>query len=87
MGASFTIGTTAATAASRLCGRFFNTINDASGPSVSVCTQTRPFRITFKTDSTEATDMNVIEVADMNEQNGIPGGIVGFSLNYIQQSC
>ena len=49
--------------------------------------QSIPFRFTFKTNENENTVGANANDADDNEQNGTPGGIVGFSLNYEQQSC
>ena len=46
--------------------------------------QQRPFRVTFKTDDNEQTTGTVTTT---NEQEMGPGGIIGFSLNYIQQAC
>ena len=48
--------------------------------------QTRPFRITFHTDATELVS-GTAPGADTAEQNALPGGIFGFSLNYQQISC
>ena len=56
-------------------------------PPISVLGQIIPFRILVKTDMTELTAVTAADMADMNEQNGMPAGIVGFSLNYAQQSC
>ena len=49
--------------------------------------QSIPFRLTLKTDENEVTTGNNAIDADDNEQNGMPGGIIGFSLNYQQISC
>ena len=46
--------------------------------------QTRPYQVQFKTDADE-----VIGAAAeaTNEQDGPPGGIVGFALRYAHQDC
>ena len=46
--------------------------------------QAKPFRMEFISDLDE-----VVEAAatNTNEQDDLPGGIVGFSLNWVQQSC
>ena len=46
-----------------------------------------PFRVTFKTDADEMTETVLDTMADMNEQNEIPAGIIGFSLSYAQAAC
>lgn len=84
--APITVGTSTALGDSKICGRFFSSITAATA-GVSVCTQTRPFRITFKSDSFEATTATGANMANVNEQNGMPAGIVGFSLNYQQVAC
>ena len=45
----------------------------------------RPFKITFITDANEVQ----LDVADakLDEEAVFPGGIIGFSLDYAQQSC
>ena len=48
---------------------------------------TRPFQILFKTDANEATASTGAlgaTMAQLNEQSGVPGGIVGFQLNFNQ---
>eukprot|EP00094_Tigriopus_californicus_P010821 TCALIF_10438-PA protein Name:"Protein of unknown function" AED:0.11 eAED:0.11 QI:0/0.72/0.83/0.91/0.63/0.75/12/47/345 len=76
----------------RLCGRFFSTANDRGDrrSSRSVCSQQRPFRMTFKTDENEVTETSVGDPpnsAKTNELNRVPGGIVGFNLQWTLQSC
>ena len=46
--------------------------------------QARPFMLGFKTDADENT---IATDEKTNEQANAPGGIVGFSLNFAQQSC
>eukprot|EP00095_Tigriopus_kingsejongensis_P001495 maker-scaffold124_size330879-snap-gene-2.11 protein:Tk01495 transcript:maker-scaffold124_size330879-snap-gene-2.11-mRNA-1 annotation:"conserved hypothetical protein" len=69
----------------RVCGRFFNIGKDGRKAPATICTQSRPFRMTFKTDDSEVASMTM--GANMNEQSGLPGGIVGFYLNWEQQAC
>eukprot|EP00095_Tigriopus_kingsejongensis_P002472 maker-scaffold326_size205590-snap-gene-0.13 protein:Tk02472 transcript:maker-scaffold326_size205590-snap-gene-0.13-mRNA-1 annotation:"hypothetical protein DAPPUDRAFT_101194" len=73
----------------RVCGRFFSTA--ASGAdrraSRSICTQQRPFRMTFKTDENERTFEAGSNNANVNELNRVPGGIVGFNLEWNLQPC
>ncbi len=68
----------------RFCGRLF-TSNALGAASASVCSQTRPFKIEFKTDQNEVT--NADTNAGTSELKEFPGGIIGFSLNYVQRPC
>ena len=45
-----------------------------------------PFVVTFKSDGDELATGGA-NMATTNEGNGAPGGIVGFSINYVQQAC
>ena len=54
---------------------------------MSIPGQIVPFRVTVKTDDSEVTASAAADMADMNEQNGRPGGIVGFALDFVQQPC
>ena len=47
----------------------------------------RPFRIQFKTDANELPTTAAGTDATDAEQMVAPGGIVGFNLNFVQQSC
>ena len=49
--------------------------------------QTRPFRMTFKTDADEVNTNAGATQADVNEQSVAPAGIIGFSLNFNQIAC
>ncbi|XP_059078525.1 uncharacterized protein LOC131876989 isoform X1 [Tigriopus californicus] len=75
----------------RICGRFFSSaLDDAERQlSRSVCTQQRPFRMTFQSDGDEVTLTKVVtkNPANLNELNRIPGGIVGFNLRWTLQTC
>ncbi len=79
------LGTHADSEPIRLCGRILNAIAANGIETKSVCSQTRPFKIEFKTDANEATATNTD--ASTSETNIFPGGIVGFSLNYVQRAC
>lgn len=48
-----------------------------------------PYRIVFKTDADEvaAPVTDGVDEAEVNEQGELPGGIVGFNLNFAQQNC
>ena len=67
----------------RLCGRIFTSA--ANAISASVCSQTRPFKIEFKTDQNEVTIAT--DDSMKSELKLFPGGIIGFSLNYVQRPC
>lgn len=75
----------------RICGRFFN-IDGTEEQRItnigdSICSSTTPFQVTFITDADEMTTKGDTMLAQKNEQSRVPGGIVGFHLNYIQQNC
>ncbi|TRY61925.1 hypothetical protein TCAL_16251 [Tigriopus californicus] len=55
------------------------------GCSHLVSAQQRPFRVIFKTDGDE--DAIGISSATANEQGQLPGGIIGFHLNFALQDC
>eukprot|EP00094_Tigriopus_californicus_P013763 TCALIF_13319-PA protein Name:"Protein of unknown function" AED:0.29 eAED:0.29 QI:0/0.16/0/0.42/1/1/7/0/276 len=86
----FVVGSIAAFVHSRICGRFFSftdaaTIDGGVDNTESICTQQRPFRVIFKTDGDE--DAIGISSATANEQGQLPGGIIGFHLNFALQDC
>ncbi|XP_059087107.1 uncharacterized protein LOC131883612 [Tigriopus californicus] len=74
----------------RICGQVFSSVTgntvaiayDAAiaNMMISICSQTRPFEINFKSSPDEATMPN-------REDATAPGGIIGFSLNYQQIPC
>ncbi|TRY74498.1 hypothetical protein TCAL_12450 [Tigriopus californicus] len=92
---TFTIGSIGSDVrlSDRLCGRQFSSANDNGDRrmSRSVCTQQRPFRMTFKTDEDEVTQSPATGAppnsAPTNELNRVPGGIVGFNLRWTLQAC
>ena len=58
--------------------------------SLSVPAQSIPFQVQFKTDADEAVGKDAAAapgVANENEQDSSPGGILGFSLNFMQIAC
>jgi len=72
----------------RFCGRQLNSISGEMTASLSVCSRVYPFRINFRSDSTElcgAVGEHMCEFEGL-AGNG-PGGILGFALNYAQSSC
>ncbi|XP_059088965.1 uncharacterized protein LOC131885059 [Tigriopus californicus] len=86
----FVVGSMSPFVHHRICGRFFSFTDAATDEggivnTESICTQTRPFRVLFKTDADEMTERITAVVA--NEQAGFPGGIIGFHLNYALQDC
>lgn len=86
----FVVGSVAPFVHYRICGRFFSFTDsaDAIGGVVnteSICSETRPFRVVFNTDSDE--DTRVDGSAKKNEQAKFPGGIIGFHLHYALQDC
>ncbi|XP_059088792.1 uncharacterized protein LOC131884913 [Tigriopus californicus] len=86
----FVVGSIAAFVHSRICGRFFSftdaaQIDGGVDNTESICTQQRPFRVIFKTDGDE--DAIGISSATANEQGQLPGGIIGFHLNFALQDC
>eukprot|EP00095_Tigriopus_kingsejongensis_P001718 maker-scaffold539_size142544-snap-gene-0.26 protein:Tk01718 transcript:maker-scaffold539_size142544-snap-gene-0.26-mRNA-1 annotation:"hypothetical protein DAPPUDRAFT_240461" len=81
---------------SRACGRFLNLADagaDRQNSMASVCTQMKPFRVTFVTNGDEVTTApdgtRAAKTGDprVNEQGLFPGGIMGFSLDYRQVNC
>jgi hypothetical protein len=74
----------------RLCGRIFDTTPNSAITGHSVCTSVIPFQIGFVSNANEATGrlpLPVVNDPTTNEQDLAPGGIVGFSLNYVEQPC
>ena len=81
---SAAIALTASTQGSiRICGRYFRTTIGTG--SAEVCSGHTPFRIGFITNGGESTTNT--NDPTTNEQEGAPGGIIGFKLNYVQQMC
>ncbi|XP_059087690.1 uncharacterized protein LOC131884071 [Tigriopus californicus] len=91
---TFTIGSIGSDVmlSDRICGRFFSSAAAGANrfASRSVCSQQRPFRMTFQSDSDEVTlkgNNLAIGFASVNELNKIPGGIIGFNLRWTLQNC
>jgi len=72
------------TSFSRYCGRALNPITSLT-TNLSVCTKTAPFTVGVHFDSNEKTE--ALTMALNNELTSTTGGIVGFKLKYVQQSC
>ena len=70
----------------RICGRFFSiTIGDAS---LTVCSRGYPFRIGVTFDANEICTAQTADACELNLQAAsMPGGIIGFALGYVQNTC
>lgn len=62
------------------CGRAFN-VDAAATVPVSICSSNIPFQIHY------VTTQNEVDKGKNNEMINVPGGIVGFSLDYRQVPC
>jgi len=70
-------------AASKFCGRQFQTTADAAFADESICTKVVPFEVGVNFDANELTSANSIDDnADTDETEFRPGGTIGFSLCY-----
>lgn len=79
--------TVAAVASNRFCGRELSTATATAQASiVSVCSATRPFKISFVTDGGEVLDGTGTDPMT-DETATAPLGTVGFSLNFAQEDC
>lgn len=77
----------------RICGRVFSTITQTaaiaygtSANALSVCSGVRPFKVGVHFDQNEAYSGS----DDTTQEHGVtnvPNGIIGFSLNYVQNKC
>ena len=47
----------------------------------------RPFKIIFNTDNNEVQNTNAIVTSAFSEEVGAPAGIIGFSLDFVQNTC
>ena len=56
-------------------------------PSLFDTARTKPFKITFKTDENEVQATSADAMATKNEEQEVPGGIVGFQLDWMLQDC
>lgn len=68
----------------RFCGRYLHTARATAEAAngISVCSTAVPFRLGVNFDDNEVIDAGA--TANLNEQAGFPGGILGFNLCYLQ---
>jgi len=64
----------------KLCGTAFGLVSAAGVAQVTICSQSRPFRISFHSDGYETA-----AAADATDESS--GGNKGFKLRYYQLSC
>jgi len=86
------ISTAALTNGGRLCGRALSSAgnsltNAASIVTGTVCARHLPFRVGVDFDNGERDSIVAADMTTVTEQNGSPGGIIGFKLTYFQVSC
>merc|ERR1719264_1597065 len=86
------ISTAALTNGGRLCGRALSSAgnsltNGASIVTGTVCARHLPFRVGVDFDNGERDSIVAADMTTVTEQNGSPGGIIGFKLTYYQVSC
>jgi len=86
------ISTAALTNGGRLCGRALSSAgnsltNAASIVTGTVCARHLPFRVGVDFDNGERDSIVTADMTTLLEQNGSPGGIIGFKLTYYQVSC
>ena len=55
--------------------------------NISITGRSYPFNIGFKSDGFEAISAAIADMADDDEVNGRPGGILGFALGFSQGTC
>jgi len=72
----------------RVCGRHLN-INNGAAESVSVCSRSAPFKLTFVTNNIELAFMSTDGTSKTAEIENFeaPGGSIGFQLTYTQLRC
>jgi len=82
-------GVALATNGARLCGRVLNSATSIpTTTGGTVCGRHLPFRVGVDFDANERDNSAVAaSKATLNEQQGSPGGIVGFKLTYWQVAC
>merc|ERR1711971_679632 len=86
------ISAAALTNGGRLCGRAFSSAGGSKtdGASIvtgTVCARHLPFRVGVDFDNHEQDSVSTADMTTLLEQNGSPGGIIGFKLTYYQVSC
>jgi len=83
--AAISITTTPTASSARFCGRYLNPTTNTNS-HVSVCSRIYPFTLGVYFNDNEECNAASGE-ADLCETDTIPGGITGFALNFVQQSC
>jgi hypothetical protein len=86
------ISTAALTNGGRVCGRVLASITAAESDDTiagvgTVCARHLPFRVGVDFDNAERDSIVTADMTTLLEQNGSPGGIIGFKLTYFQVSC
>jgi len=86
------ISAAALTNGGRVCGRVLASITAAESDDTiagvgTVCARHLPFRVGVNFDNSERDSIVTADMTTLTEQNGSPGGIVGFKLTYFQVSC
>jgi len=86
------ISAAALTNGGRLCGRALSSAtglltNAASIAVGTVCARHLPFRVGVDFDNGERDSIVTADMTTVTEQNGSPGGIIGFKLTYFQVTC
>jgi len=87
------ISAAALTNGGRLCGRVLASASavesDDTGIATvgTVCARHLPFRVGVDFDANERDSIVTADMTTVTEQNGSPGGIIGFKLTYFQVSC
>merc|ERR1719491_1536813 len=76
----------------RICGRVLASITAAESDDViagvgTVCARHLPFRVGVDFDNNERASIVTADMTTLLEQQGSPGGIVGFKLTYFQVGC
>lgn len=66
----------------RFCGRYFNTRTSDGAAPISLCTRSQPFKVGVFFDQSERTDASAMP--EFGEEDGFPGGIIGFCLDFAQ---
>merc|ERR1719330_1215133 len=83
------ISTAALTNGGRVCGRALSSVTDllTTTTAGTVCGRHLPFRVGVDFDNNERDSIVAADMTTVTEQNGSPGGIIGFKLTYFQVSC
>merc|ERR1719330_1333988 len=83
------ISTAALTNGGRVCGRALSSVTAllTTTTAGTVCGRPLPFRVGVDFDNNERDSIVAADMTTVTEQNGSPGGIIGFKLTYFQVSC